>query len=676
MTGISYKEAFSRSKLDNKWILIGFLIVCGFLLYSPVVYFEFLLYDDPDYITLNPWVLNGLTWNGIKWAFFNIHGEKTYWHPLTWLSHMLDCQLFGANPSAHHFVNMTLAIVNALLVFCFVEKITGSTGKSFIVALLFLLHPVQVETVAWISERKNLLTTLFALFSLIFYAKYVSSLKMRHFFLSLLFFSFCLMCKPALAPLPFLMLLLDFYPMRRIETKKTQTQSPSTNSIFIKVRLKKAVFEKIPFVLLSIGICVITIEAHKALSALAIAMPLSWRIENAIVSIATYLQKTIVPVNFSVFYPHPGKWDPPVILRSVALLIFITIFLIVYFRKNKMPLIGWLWFLGMLVPASGIIQAGMQAMAMRFIYFPVIGIFIAYVWGADDLLSRHQIGSKIKKTLAGLVIVLCFIFSSRQLMVWQDSLSLFEESLKNTKNNFIAHCNYGLALYYRGNYALAKEHFLDALRIFPKFVEARVNLGMVLEKENDVVGAYEQYKIAVSQRPDLPFIWKSLSKTASMLGKTEEALNAVLKAIELNPGGDPELYFMAGYLSAVLLKPSEAIKYYRKSLELNPLQPVVLNNLAWLLSTLPDDELRNGNEAVTLAWKANELTGGKNVIINGTLAAAYAEAGDFENAVNTARRAIELAVSTGEKQFEQKNRELLKLYLNKKPYREPLNASQ
>jgi len=674
MSGVMKIKDFFTTQRKIKWLYAIALIFLGLLLYLPVINFEFIIYDDPDYVTLNPYTLHGLTWDGIKWAFLNIHGEKTYWHPLTWISHMLDCNLFGANPTYHHLVNLIFAIINSILLFHFLEKLTNSIHKSFIVAALFLIHPVQIETIAWISERKNLLTTFFALLTLIFYLKYAINRKIKDYIFVFLSFVFCLMSKPALAPLPFLMLLIDFYPLERIKLKSRAASGNNKQSRFSKVTLKQAIIEKIPLFALVIGISLITIEAHKALSALAITMPLQWRIENAIVSVASYIQKIILPVNFAVFYPHPGKWDSAIVFKSGFLILLITILLIIYFRRNKFPLIGWFWFLGMLVPASGIIQAGMQAMAMRFIYFPIIGFFIMCIWTVDDLLSGLSFQTLLKKSLAGLVIILCFYLNSLQLLNWQNSLSLFGETLKHTKNNFIAHCNYGLALYYQGNYKEAKEHFLDAIRIFPKFIEARLNLGMTLEKENDFEGAYEQYRIVISQRQDLPFAWKSLAKAAMQIGKTEEAMQAVLKAIELNPDSDAELYFIAGYLASSLSKPAEAITYYRKSLELNPSQPIVLNNLAWLLATLPDDNLRNGNEAVALAHKANELTGGKNIIINGTLAAAYAETGNFEKAVETARKAIELATSANEKQLEQKNRELLQLYLNKKPYREQLKS--
>ncbi|MCX7872209.1 MAG: tetratricopeptide repeat protein [Verrucomicrobiae bacterium] len=673
MCGVSIEKKFLT--LECNWVYIALIVILGVFLYAPVVYFEFIIYDDPDYITLNPLVLKGLTWEGVKWAFFNIHGEKTYWHPLTWLAHMLDCELFGANPSAHHIVNLLLAVLNALLVYVLIWKITSSKWKGFIVGVFFLVHPVQIETVAWISERKNLLTCFFALLTLIFYVKYTRCLKLNYYVLVLLSFILCLMAKPALAPLPFLMLLLDFYPLQRLVFSNTEGRQNLPISGYQKVTLKRAIIEKLPLFALTLFSCLITLEAHRALQALAISLPLTWRFENAIVAISEYVIKTVVPYGFAVIYLHPGRWDSTVVLRSSLFLLFLIGFLILYWRRNKFPLIGWLWFLGMLVPVSGIIQAGMQAMALRFIYFPVIGLLLAYVCVVDDLLTKIRNGEFLKKFIAATAIIICFIVSSKQLIIWQNSLSLFENTLKHTKNNFIAHCNYGLALYYRGYYSEAKEHFLDAIRIYPKFIEARINLGMVLEREGDISGAYEQYRTVVDMRHDIAFAWKSLARVASQIGKNEEALDATLKAIELNPSSDPELYFMAGYISFLLSNPSQAIKYYRKSLELNSKQPIVLNNLAWLLATLPEDELRKGQEAVSLALKANELTGGRSVIINGTLAAAYAEAGEFDKAVETAKKAIELAIAVNDKQFEEKNRELLELYLNKRAYREPLRGN-
>jgi len=332
-----------------------------------------------------------------------------------------------------------------------------------------------------------------------------------------------------------------------------------------------------------------------------------------------------------------------------------------------MPLIGWLWFLGMLVPVSGIIQAGVQSMALRFVYFPIIGLFITIVWTIGKVLDKIKM--PVGKIVGGIVICICIVLSSNQLRVWQDNLTLFEQALKNTKNNFIAHCNYGLSLYYRGNLSEAKEHILDALRIYPRFVEARLNLGMVFEKEGDFSSAAEQYKRAIEIRPDLPFGWKSLAQVLNQLGQNEDALKAALVAEKINPN-DPDLQFMLGYLSSRNNMPHDAIMHYRKALAINPNQPAVLNNLAWLLSTLPDDSLRNGKEAVELAEKANALIGGENVTILGTLAAAYAEANRFDDAIATAQKAIQLAEATNQKELAEKNAKLLKLYSELKPYRE------
>ncbi len=660
---VGNKNILKKTSVKPFLIAIG-IGVLTFIVYLPVVYHGFIIYDDPDYITLNPYVLKGFTADGIKWAFTQLHGEKTYWHPLTWLSHMLDCQLFGPKPGIHHLINVFYHIINSFLVFALILKLTGSLGKSAMISVLFALHPVQVETVAWISERKNLLTTLFALLSLLAYMKYSKTLKTKFYVLTIVLFMFCLMAKPALTPLPFLILVLDFYPLRRI---KSTRQKNLTNTQCVQVCLKRAILEKIPlFIVMSVS-CAITIFAHKSIGGIVHTMPLSMRIENAIVAYATYVEKAIVPSGFAIIYPHPGIWERTIVYGSSILLILVSIYVLGYRRRDAMPLIGWLWFLGMLVPVSGIIQAGVQSMALRFVYFPIIGLFITIVWTIGKVLDKIKM--PVGKIVGGIVICICIVLSSNQLRVWQDNLTLFEQALKNTKNNFIAHCNYGLSLYYRGNLSEAKEHILDALRIYPRFVEARLNLGMVFEKEGDFSSAAEQYKRAIEIRPDLPFGWKSLAQVLNQLGQNEDALKAALVAEKINPN-DPDLQFMLGYLSSRNNMPHDAIMHYRKALAINPNQPAVLNNLAWLLSTLPDDSLRNGKEAVELAEKANALIGGENVTILGTLAAAYAEANRFDDAIATAQKAIQLAEATNQKELAEKNAKLLKLYSELKPYRE------
>ncbi|MGC8830777.1 MAG: tetratricopeptide repeat protein [Verrucomicrobiia bacterium] len=650
------------------WMIAAAIAAITIIVFLPVIYYEFLVYDDPDYVTLNPYVLNGLTLEGIKWAFVNLHTDKTYWHPLTWIFLFLDCQLFGANPGAMHLMNLCYHVINAILVFFVLHRLSGSIGKSAVVAAIFALHPIQIETVVWISERKNLLTALFALLVLLSYLKYVGSSKIKYYILAILFYAFSLMSKPALTPLPFLLLVLDFYPLRRIVFRDDKRNVGAK----ARIAFKKAIIEKIPFLALSAISCAITILAHKALGGIMHNLPIILRLQNAIVAYAEYVKKTIIPTGFAIVYPHPGIWDETTVYGSLVLLLAITVYVLFMSRRERMALVGWLWFIGMLVPASGIVQAGIQSMALRFVYFPAIGLFMMFVWIVAERLEGVSLFKlRMDKLAAGLTICACIVLTSNQLNYWQNSITLFEQTLKNTRNNFIAHCNYGLALFYQGNLAEAKEHFLDALAIHPRFVEARLNLGMVFEKEGNLSAAEEQYKIAIEIQPDIPFGWKALARVLNKSGNKQDALKAARVCEKMNPG-DPELQYMLGYLYSANKSPREAIEHYKRCIELNPEHPAALNNLAWLLATLTDDSLRDGKRAVEYALKANALTGGRNVIILGTLAAAYAEAGRFDEAVKTAQIAIQLAIEKDEKELIEKNKKLLNLYLQSRPYREAL----
>lgn len=661
------KQSFYSDSRKRLWIYAAAIAIVTILVYLPVAYYEFLIYDDPDYVTLNPRLLNGLTWEGIKWAFTNLNTEKTYWHPLTWISLFIDCQLFGAKPGALHLMNLFYHIINSILLLFVLNRLTGSAGKSAIVATLFALHPVQIETVAWISERKNLLATFFALLVFWSYLKYAKTAQIKHYIISILFFSFCLMSKPALTPIPFLLLILDFYPLKRIVLKSRKGTEK-------KSQISRVVIEKLPFFTLTIASSVITIIAHNALGGIMRGLPLTLRIENAIVAYAAYIKKIIIPAGFAIVYPHPGIWERDVVYGSLALLIAITIYLLFISRKEPMALTGWMWFLGMLVPVSGIVQAGIQSMALRFLYFPAIGLFIMFVWGlASQLGEVRLVKFRIDRLAAAITICVCIVLTSNQLKYWQNSLTLFEQTLENTRNNFIAHCNYGLALFYQGNIQEAKEQFLDALAIHPRFVEARLNLGMVFEKEGNLASAEEQYKIAIELRPDIPFGWKALARVLNQSGNKQDALKAAKVAEKINRY-DPEAQYTLGFLYSANGFPREAIEHYKKCVELNPVMPAALNNLAWLLATLPDDSLRNGKEALEYAEKANRLTGGKNTVILGTLAAAYAEMGRFDDAINVAQKAIQLATERGEKEYIEKNKKLLDLYRQSKPYREPIGG--
>ncbi len=401
-------------------------------IYLPVLHDGFVNFDDDDYVTNNRVVKNGLTPAGIHWAFTTFHSAN--WHPVTWLSHMLDCQLFGLNPAAHHFVNALIHSANAALLFLLLLRLTKLKWPSLIVAALFAWHPLHVESVAWISERKDVLSTFFALLALLSYAKFAKENCRRSFWFALIFFALGLMAKPMLVTLPFVLLLLDFWPVQR----------------FSNSTIQRLLVEKIPFFLLAAGSCVVTFLAQRAEAVRTLKqVSLSLRLENAVAACATYLFQIFWPANLAVFYPMPEKIAPPAIILSATALILIS-GLAWRARKNSPCLItGWLWFLGALVPVIGLVKVGDAAHADRYTYFPAVGIFIAVVFGIWNRLKQPQ-AQKIFISASLVALIACAALTERQLPFWRDSETLFRRALAVTKNNPTAHLNLGAALESKG----------------------------------------------------------------------------------------------------------------------------------------------------------------------------------------------------------------------------------
>ncbi len=616
----------SRNKTFQSALVCALLVSATVATYWPVTHAEFINYDDPAYIIRNPNVLSGVTWEGVQWAFSQIHGERTYWHPLTWLSHMLDCQLFGVKPGAHHAVNLLLHTLNTMLVFLVFLQMTRAPWRCAVLAGFFALHPLQVDTVAWVAERKNLLATLFGLLTIWAYASYVkaegrrreeesrkqkaesrkpqpisrppsevhplqswyggrvlrrtgctflvsrlSSLACVLYLLSLCFFALGLMCKPVLITLPFVLLLLDYWPLSRFQRN---TQSSTLRTLLPLVR------EKIPFLLMAATSGVITILAHRGLGMLEAAStrPLGFRIENALVSYGRYLGKTLWPSKLAIFYPLPDAWPSWTVALSGVLLLAASALALGVARRRPYLFVGWFWFVGVLVPFIGLMQVGTQAMADRFAYLPLVGLFLALVWTVAESSRRWPDRSRILRGAAILLLLLCAVLSRRQVAHWRDSITVFEHALTVTAGNYLAHHNLGEALAKKGRIEEARSHLTAAMQLQPSVPETHYELGQALLKQERTSEAVEQYREALRLRPD----W-------------------------------------AG----------------------------VLNNLAWLLATHPRAEFRNGPEAVPLAERACQLTGGANPAMLATLAAAYAEAGRFADAVSTQQKVCDLAAAQG-----------------------------
>ncbi len=551
------------NKKINFYIYI-ILAAVTFAVYLRVISNGFVNYDDNKYITENPYTQSGLNLNSIKWAF---EGKLDYWNPLTLLSHTLDCQLFGLNPAGHHMVNLLFHIINVLLLFGTLRMMTGAVWQSAFVAVIFAIHPLNVESVAWISERKNVLSTMFWLLTICSYWKYSKALNIKWYLLTLLFFVMGLMSKPMVVTLPFILLLLDYWPIQRLKSlSEWKTEG-------------KLLVEKIPFFVLSAILCVITFLRQKAVGTVATIdeVPFSIRLTNAVVSYGKYITKEIWPTKLAVLYPLLNEiviWE---IIVSAAGLVAISIFIIKYGRKSKYLLVGWLWYLGTLVPMIGIIQVGKQAMADRYVYVPMIGLFIIIGWGICELTEQWVHRKIILKISAGGVIGALSILTFIQVGYWKNSITLFEHTLAAAaRDSHLIHYYLGAAYIDNGEYEKAKSELDNAIRIKPDYADAYNSLGIYYYK----VGHYEEAIAACNQairmNPNDGEAYNNLGIDYYKLGRYEEAEKAYKQAISINPdfaeayNNLGSLYGTEGYYeklieackAAIKIKPNYAEAYY------------------------------------------------------------------------------------------------------------------
>jgi tetratricopeptide (TPR) repeat protein len=882
------------------------LVAVTLAVYWPVAHYPFINYDDPRYVVENPHVATGLTWDNVKWAFTQSYASN--WHPLTWISHMLDVQLFGMTPGWHHFINLIFHVINTLLLLFLLKQMTGSLWRSAAVAALFALHPLHVESVAWIAERKDVLSAFFFMLTLLSYARYAQARgdgtccesrvpssatqngtrntlhaprstlhaprSTLFYALSLALFACGLMAKPMLVTLPFVLLLLDFWPLGRVRSQKSEVRGqastiphsalrtphsdapepstfnlqPSTAPLPSPIQhpvssIQYLLLEKAPFLALSLASSIITYLAQRTAMAPPGALTFGDRLTNALLSYIRYLAKTLWPARLGLFYPLPAKEGPlseglPIeqALLAVVLLAAVSLFVLWQWRRRPWLAVGWFWFLGMLVPVIGLVQAGSQAMADRYTYLPLIGIFIVAVWSTAELLSdlplphprplplpvSHSQREEEKEDeedsrplpchpwlnfcVALAVLIPCALLTHTQVGYWRDDFALFNHTIAvTTDQNIPAHFVLGVAYGKASEYEhaitefqaalqldpdiadahyhiglcqmnlkkldLAIEPYQAAIRLDPKHLQARSNLALCLIALGRRDEALEQYAAlgqlepaspvphfcmggilfgqrkfpeaaaefaeAVRREPSHAEARTSLGRALALEGKTAEALEQFREVARLYPTNtDPQLYLAdtleqagrtneaeACFAEAARLNPSlaqtnveqgklllarglpeaalarfnvaahlqpdnaeadenlgllysqqgkagDAAQHYRAALRATPDAVGVLNNLAWLLATSPDAAVRNGAEAVTLAERACRLTENKQPVLIGTLAAAYAEAGRFADAVQTAEKARDLAQKLDLKDLADRNTQLLELYRAGKPYRE------
>jgi len=610
---------------------IGLLLaLVTLVIYLPVSHQGFSVYDDGDYVSQNRIVQAGLTWAGVKWAFTSWFASN--WHPLTWLSHLLDCELFGPNPGAQHLVNVLFHAANAVLLFALLLRMTGATWAAAMVAALFAWHPLRVESVAWVAERKDVLSTFFELWSLWCYTGYVREKHRRDFYLALLFFVLGLLAKPMVVTLPFLLLLLDWWPFQRFG-----------NSTEFMKNAGKLALEKWPFFLFAFGSCVVTFLAQHALAVVSIEQyPVPLRLENALLSYAKYLWKTVWPVNLAVIYPLPN--DLPWLQVAAVGGGLIVVCFLVWRERLKYPylLVGWCWFLGTLVPVIGVVQVGKQAMADRYSYFPVIGIVIAVVFLIKDLAARFQWKPMPLAAIGALILAANVVATENQLSYWKDDVALFSHALAVTQDNATAQINLGTALEQQGKQAEALAHYKTALKIDPNSTEAHNNLANLLDEAGQTKDALENYQAALRLNPNAPLAHCNLGTLLVKLGRFDEAMREYEAAARLQPE-NLHVYYLMGKANLRQGQSTEAIAQLRHALDLDGNDYQSLAFLARILATDTDSKNRDGSTAVALAEKANMLSGGEQPFILDILGMAYAEAGHYDKAQETAGKALELA---------------------------------
>ena len=566
-----------------------FLIVITLAVYWQTRNHEFVSYDDNAYVTENPHVQAGLTRQTIIWSFTTTHVAN--WHPLTWLSHMMDCQFYGLNPSGHHLTNVWFHLVNTVLLFLLLNRLTGASWRSGFVAALFVVHPLHVESVAWVAERKDVLCTLFWLLTMWAYIYYVEKPRLHRYLLTLLTLGLGLMAKPMLVTLPFVLLLLDYWPLGRFQAgpagsnDQGQVQVP-LNSVRTRSPSSRLIWEKAPFFVVSLASCAVTFLVQQKGGAVETveAFPLTIRIGNALVSYVSYMGKMIWPQNLAVFYPHPGTSLPG--WQAVAaglLLIFITIGVIRAGRKRAYLTVGWLWYLGTLVPVIGLVQVGAQALADRYTYVPLIGLFIMISWFIPDLLAGWRHRGIVLGGAAVTVVSALMVCTWMQLQHWKNDITLFEHALKVTANNYLAHDSLGNALAQKGMLEQAIAHYQEALRIKPNLVNTHNNLGVALLNRGEINRAIAQYYQALRLKSDSAETHNNLGVALFTVGQLDQAIGHYLTAIKLDPNFG-KAHNNLGNVLARKGKLDEAISQYSRALELKTNYPEAHNNLGVALA--------------------------------------------------------------------------------------------
>ncbi len=649
--------AAARADRERALAIAVTLLLGTAALYSRTLGHEFVRFDDFDYIVDNPMVRGGLSLSGLRWAFTSFY--EANWHPLTWLSHMLDVELFGIDPRGHHLVGVLLHATNAVLLFAALRAATRATWSSGLVAALFALHPLRVESVAWAAERKDLLAGLFWMLALLAHAAHARRPSTGRRVLVALALALGLLSKPMLVTLPLVLLLLDVWPLDRL-----RRQGAGAASLLL---------EKLPLLALALLSGVATLAAQRSGGAVQdlAGLPLAVRLANALSAYGVYLWQTIRPSGLAFYYPHPWlvEREPWAALALPALLsaaVLATVSVVAWRARGRRPYlaVGWLWFLLTLLPVIGVMQVGNQAHADRYAYLPLVGVYIMAAWGLRELATARP---ALRPALVGISLLALAALAAAtwtQQGYWRDSRTLFSRALEVTSGNYVAHNNLGNEALRGGDPASAAAHYRAALAIRPGLAEARNGLGAALARAGNHAGAIAEYREALRLRPDYVEARFNLGLNLEAAGDPDLARAEYERALELRPGLLEALLRLAA-LDANAGHARAAIERYRRALELRPDSVPAAAGLSWVLATARDDAVRDGTEALRLARDCARRTDHRDPAVLDALAAAHAEQRDFDRAVEWQTRAIELAGEDARAELASR----LGLYRDGKPYR-------
>jgi protein O-mannosyl-transferase len=655
-----------------------FLAVMSLTIFAQTIRYDFVNFDDDLYVYNTPAIKAGLTVKGITLAVISQHARN--WHPLTTISHMLDCQLYGLNAGGHHVTNMLLHTFGVLLLFRVLQQMTGAVWRSALVAALFAVHPLHVESVAWVSERKDVLSAFFFFLLLGAYVSYARSPSIMRYLLVIVFFAVGLMAKSMLVTAPIVLILLDYWPLARICDQRSEVRDRKSEARTRWSVVGGLLAEKIPLFILSAGAGVITFVLQKRATGAIPPLPLLWRLENALASYVIYMWQTLWPAGLAVFYPHPNNtlpiWE---VIFAVALLVAITAAAIIFRSQRPYLLTGWFWYIAMLIPVIGIVQVGEQGHADRYTYLPSIGLFLAAVWFTADVTRVRRSRSRLVVATAVTTVLLAVLTWTAfvQTSYWRNSHTLWNHALAVTSDNDVAYNNLGYLCADRGELDQAISHFESAARIRsgktnPHYNAAsafvQMNLADALARNGRSDEAMAHYEEAIRLQPYYADAYYNRGNVLFAKGRIDEAIADWERTLQLQPN-DADAHTCLG--NALLRQGSlkEAIAQYQMAVALAPEDPHSRNNLAWILATSFDDSIRDGSKAVGFAQQAVALSGGREPQFLRTLGAAYAETGRFTDAIVTARQGAAIANMQGKQRLARNLEKDLMLYRANLPIR-------